>query len=144
MSDHTALRALADLLCALGSDGDLPEVARLREAIAALAPPADVWLGIASAPEAERIQIFVPNLGVKVALKTTHPSDGAVWWDGEERIYNPTHWMPLPKWPDRAAAAPAPIKLCERHRDLALACSQCRPAVAAPAPEGLTWVKQQG
>lgn len=59
----------------------------------------DAWQPIATAPEAERVWIYVPNWGAKIALKTTHPSDGAVWWDGEERLYNPTHWMPLPEAP---------------------------------------------
>lgn len=74
----------------------------IREAVLR-ASSGSPWQPISTAPEAERIWIFVPNLGCLIALKTTHVSDGAIWWDHQERIYGPTHWMPLP-----APPAPAP------------------------------------
>lgn len=64
--------------------------------------PVDLWQPIETAPETERVWIWVANLGAKIAQKTTHPSDGAVWWDGEEQITRPTAWHPLPGNPPAA------------------------------------------
>lgn len=57
------------------------------------------WQPISTAPEAERVWVYAPNAGCMIAIKTTHPSDGSVWWTGEARIYGPTHWQPLPDPP---------------------------------------------
>jgi hypothetical protein len=61
--------------------------------------PTREWQPIETAPEAEHIIVWVPNAGWRRAIKTTHPSDGAVWWDGEEVVSRPTHWMRQPKEP---------------------------------------------
>jgi hypothetical protein len=75
------------------------EYAAELEAAEAAPAPRGGWQDIASAPEAERVWVWIPNAGAQIALKTTHPSDGAVWWNGEERVYNPTLWQPLPAPP---------------------------------------------
>jgi hypothetical protein len=86
------------------SDND---IAAIKAALAALAArEAEVagpaWQPIETAPEATYVIVWVPNGGWRRALKTTHPSDGSVWWDGHERLFRPSHWMPLPTPPQPA------------------------------------------
>ena len=56
------------------------------------------WQLIETAPEAEWVLIWVPSCGIRRNIKTTHPSTGAVWWDNQREVSNPTHWQrePLP------------------------------------------------
>jgi hypothetical protein len=96
LTNDEAKRVVLDLL------QWLPPLAELAAFSAGkLRAPAQAqgWQPIETAPESERVHVYVPNAGVKIAQKTTHPSDGPLWWDGEEIISKPTHWMPLPEAP---------------------------------------------
>ena len=58
-------------------------------AIAALLK-AGQWQPIATAPEAEYVQVWLPNYGSVRALRT-----GNTWWNcGASEVCYPTHWMP--------------------------------------------------
>lgn len=66
----------------------------------------DRWMPLATAPEAERVFVWLPNYGEVVAYGTTDPGRGVRDWfeAGSGRKINPSHWRPRFKSPEQEAA----------------------------------------